>query len=277
MQNISAIFLGIIQGLTEFLPVSSSGHLVIFQSFFPLYHNNEVIFDVAVHFGTVLSIFTVYRKLIVDILKNTVSALKTKQPNPSSKIVLYIIVGTIPTGIIGLSLKNIFESLFSSPQWVGVFLIITGFILYFTKNKIPSQTGFQKRIDLSNIDQLNIKNSLWIGIAQGLAITPGISRSGSTIASAIYMGIDRNLAATFSFLISTPAILGATLLELRHIGQFPHEQLIPLIIATLTSYIFGLLGLKLVLRFIGKGRLEIFSYYLWVVGAASIIWFSIQK
>ena len=269
MSNIDAILLGIVQGLTEFLPVSSSGHLVIFQKLLGFQkHNLE--FDIVAHVGTLLSVLWIYRKSIGSILNDTYLAVKTKKKNKGSSLLLMVIVGSVPTALIGLGLKDIFEKMFSSPVYVGVFLCITGVLLFFTKGK---QISFQSKSfsDLEGVSPISVKNAILVGVAQGLAIAPGISRSGSTISTGILLGMDRKTASMYSFLLSMPAILGALLLQLKHMSSISLVDGSYLVVGLVTSFITGVLGLSLILHFVKKGKLEFFSLYLWVIGIGLII------
>ncbi|MCB0391537.1 MAG: undecaprenyl-diphosphate phosphatase [Bdellovibrionales bacterium] len=271
MHYFEAIVLGIVQGLTEFLPVSSSGHLVIIQE---LFHNKEsgVVFEVSVHIGTVLSILTVYLKILKSLSQGMLRGLINKEVNSSVRLMTLIIVGSIPTAIMGLSLKDIFESLFDSPNAVGISLCITGGLLFLTRlksNNREHDTGFGV-IDLSISERISFAQAFIMGVAQGCAITPGISRSGATISAGILTGIEKNTAATFSFILSVPAVVGAALLQLKDISNFQIDYLLVLLVGLISSYISGLIGLLLVLKVVKKGRLELFSYYLWIVGPLTI-------
>ena len=176
-----AALLGIVQGLTEFLPVSSSGHLVIFQHFLG-FQEPPLTFDIFVHFGTVLAVIAAFWSEIVDIIRR-----------PTQRIVLMILIGAVPTGIIGILFKPIFEGFFTSLLVVGFGLLITGCLLWFSER---FAFGYKQERDMT------IADALIIGTIQGVAITPGISRSGSTIAGGLLTGLDQELAARYSFLLS---------------------------------------------------------------------------
>jgi undecaprenyl-diphosphatase len=259
MTILSSIFLGIIQGLTEFLPVSSSGHLVLFQHLFQI-HENQVIFDVAVHLGTLLSIITVYRHSLLNILIGCKDSIKQKNVNTSLKLILLIVVASIPTAIIGLVFKDFFEQLFSNLTAVAIAFAITGTLLFVTKKFQSESSGDLFQFDF--VESVTYFQALVIGTVQGFAITPGISRSGITISSGILLKMNWTSAALFSFLMSIPAIAGASLLQFKDvIWEEFHWQ--PLIVGFVFSYLFGVFGLKVILKSIHKGRLYIFSYYLW--------------
>lgn len=247
MTTIQAIILGLIQGLTEFLPVSSSGHLVLMQNFFGI-NEGAMTFNILVHFGTLIAIFIVYWKDIVNLIRH-----------PFQKMNFLIIAGAIPTGIIGILFNDTFEKLFSSVLVVGISLIITGFILWFadkTKNNYKA------------VESTSYLDVLFIGLLQGLAITPGISRSGLTISAGLFRGLTREMAARYSFLLSIPVILGANLLEMKSLisSEIVIENITPYIIGPIVAAISGVLAIKVLLRILQVGKLNIFSYYVWFLG-----------
>lgn len=265
-----SLVVGILQGLTEFLPVSSSGHLVLIQKYLGFKEHN-IQLDVVVHLGTLMSVFTIYFQPIIGVAKQTLQALKARSSNPGFDLFLMIALGSVPTAIIGLTLKSTFEGLFSNVQAVGGFFLLTGFILFATKSKGVSEEQKQQDFrDFQAIAKIPWWKALLIGVAQGGAIAPGVSRSGTTIASAILLGVDRKTASLFSFLLSLPAILGATALQLRDVTWTP-DYFYFLLIGFLASYVVGLMGLTLLLHFVKRGRLDVFSYYLWILGVLVLI------
>ena len=270
MSWLESILLGLVQGLTEFLPVSSSGHLVIFQKLIGL-PEHMLAFDIAVHMGTLFSVFVVYRQQILQVIYDLIKFLKTKNLNRGANLFLMVFIGSIPTAIIGFTLKDMFERLFQSLFAVGIFLFITGLILLFTRNKQMAD----KKDDFFSLEGLeNLKwwHALVIGTAQGGAIAPGISRAGSTIATGILVGLSRKTASLFSFMLSIPAILGATLLEFKDIEHWSPEFVTIMSVGFVSAFVFGLIGLKVVLHFVKKGRLEVFTFYLWTVSFCIIAW-----
>ena len=226
MDIFDAVFLGIIQGLTEFLPISSSGHLVIFQKLLG-FQQQQLLFDCALHVGTLLAVVIYFSKDIKRIFKSVLS----KKENTDSFLLKDIITGSIPTAIIGFLFKDYFERAFSSALIAGIMLCVTGLFVGATKF-IPE--GSKKRVGLIR--------SVLIGIAQGIAIIPGISRSGATIVCGLMCKIDRELAFKFSFLLSIPAISGAFILEAVKINQI--KNVIPLSLGTISSAIVGLIALR---------------------------------
>lgn len=263
------ILLGIIQGLTEFLPVSSSGHLVLGQHLLKL-AEPDLLIDVILHLGTLAPVLWLYRKDLVEMiasLKALPQLPRAYHENPSLRISLLIIVATIPTGIFGVLLKDIFEALFSSVVAVAIALMVTGVILMLTRFRRELSDNAEANPHLS----LNVLRAFIIGIAQGAAITPGISRSGSTIATGLLLGVERELAARFSFLMSIPAILGAVVLSLRK-AQLASDQLFILLAGAIAAALSGYLALRWVVHLVKKGEMHYFSFYLWPLGLAVLIW-----
>jgi undecaprenyl-diphosphatase len=265
------IILGIVQGLTELLPVSSSAHLVIVQSFIKDFHQPGVLFDVVLHLGTLLAVIFFFRKDILDIMK----ALIPPKWLPESychddsammairrKMALLIVIGTVPAGIMGILFKDQIHRFFESVQVTAVMLLITGLLL-FTADKIKNADRRE--------DKTNIMDSIVIGIAQGIALMPGISRSGSTIAFGIFRGLHRETAARFSFLLSIPAITGAAVLESRYMTSVPTSDLTTYGIGFLMAAITGFLSLKFFFLILKKRGLKIFAYYCWFVGCMTLI------
>ncbi|NLK51795.1 MAG: undecaprenyl-diphosphatase UppP [Syntrophomonadaceae bacterium] len=252
MTVLEAILLGLVQGLTEFLPVSSTGHLVIAQHFLG-FQEPPITFDILVHLGTVLAVIVAFWSEIVDIIRR-----------PTQRIVLMLIIGAIPTGLIGIFFKPIFEGLFNSLTVVGVGLLFTGIILWVSEYLAFGYKG---------IREMTIVDALIIGTIQGVAITPGISRSGSTIAAGLLTGLDRELAAQYSFLLSIPVILGASFLEIKDVLTYQvNIELLPLIVGPLVAAIAGYVAVKIVLRMVKRGKLSLFSYYCWTLGLLLIVY-----
>jgi undecaprenyl-diphosphatase len=245
----------VVQGLTEFIPVSSSGHLVFFQSLFGL-EEPQLFFDVMLHLGTLLAVILFFREDIRKIIVETVETLKKRERGrEQTRLLLWILLATIPTGVMGILFKDWFESLFSKPRTVGFMIMITGVVLWLTRRmKPPGRT----------LERMGWLDSILIGIAQGIAIIPGISRSGSTISAGLFCGLDRELCGKFSFLLSAPAILGATLLELRKVNSV--GELSPILIGAAVAFVVGILSLKFMMNMIKMGRVSNFSYYCWAVG-----------
>ena len=263
---LQAIILGIIQGITEWLPISSSGHLVIFKHLFGL--QTDVFLDVMLHYGSLLVIIIVFYK---DILKIILSIF-TKRFRRYRKLFYFMIIGSVPIAILGYSFHDIFESLFSDIFIVAIALLITGLLLFLTRFKTQQITKNIKSKQLQRSKNNTLK-SLTIGIIQAVAIIPGISRSGSTISTSILLGIGRKESARFSFLLAIPALLGAVLYETHTSPNlvFNQSYLLPLLIGTIVSVIVGYISLKWLLKVINKGKLYKFAYYCWIVGIIILV------
>ena len=257
---LQSIFLAVVQGLTEFLPISSSGHLVFFQSLFGL-KEPPIFFDVMLHLGTLLSVVVYFRKDIWGIIKGIASTLRRKEENrEEAKLFLWIIMASIPTGLMGVFFKDWFESFFSKPKLVGGMLILTGLILWLTR--------WAKK-EGKPIGRMGWLDAILIGIAQGVAIIPGISRSGATISTGLFSGLDRELSGKFSFLLSIPAILGATLLEFKGFDTVSGWE--NALIGSAVAFGVGILVLTPLIKIIKMGKMFNFSYYCCGMGILMII------
>ena len=294
-----AALLGLLQGIAEFLPISSSGHLVLGQYLLgidiPRLPNGEpdIAFEVFVHFGTVLSIVTVYRARIATILSDLWQSVR--QPSlirrawaggpiertgpepfaeefadetggaegvvPSTRLSLYILLSMIPTGLVYVLFKDRLEAIFDDPRLVCGMLLVTGTVLLLARLR-PAPSG-----------HLTPLKTAVIGFAQSLALIPGISRSGSTICTAIYQNVDRKEAADFSFLMSLPVIVGATLLKtLDLLDTGITIGVVPLLVGTVVAFVAGIWAIKVVIAFVQRGSLAWFAAYCYVVGIVGLIW-----
>lgn len=241
-----AILLGIVQGLTEFLPVSSSGHLVIVQSFIKDFKQPGVLFDVTLHLGTVIAVVIYFRKRLLEIFKNL-------------RLLGLVLTATAVTGVIGYTFKDTFEAMFSNVRLVGAGLIITAIVLLFAERVKPGNKTEK---------EINWLQALFIGLIQGVAIIPGISRSGSTISAGLFAKLDRKFAAEFSFLLSVPAVLGAAVLESRHLtkADMLNIDIVVYLAGLLVAAITGFFCTKLLVNIIQKQKLYYFSIYLLIIG-----------
>lgn len=279
MNFIQAILMGIVQGLSEFLPISSSAHLVFTSNFYKVIKNipivqssnEEVFFDIMVHLGTLIAVLIFFRKDIMNILKAMWHALKNKDwSDKEAKLGLYICVGTIITIVLALPINEIAEKLVYKPAIVGGLLFITGFTLLYSEYK-------SKKLE-KKTDNVDLKTSILIGLAQGLAALPGFSRSGWTIATGLFCGLDRITSARYSFLLSIPIILGASMvypLVKIDVAEAVGYNWSAIIAGTIVSGITGYLCIKYFMRFISKFSLAIFGYYCIIVGIATAVFFSI--
>ena len=279
MNFIQAILMGIVQGLSEFLPISSSAHLVFTSNFYKVIKNipivqssnEEVFFDIMVHLGTLIAVLIFFRKDIMNILKAMWHALKNKDwSDKEAKLGLYICVGTIITIVLALPINEIAEKLVYKPAIVGGLLFITGFTLLYSEYK-------SKKLE-KKTDNVDLKTSILIGLAQGLAALPGFSRSGWTIATGLFCGLDRITSARYSFLLSIPIILGASMvypLVKINVAEAVGYNWSAIIAGTIVSGITGYLCIKYFMRFISKFSLAIFGYYCIIAGIATAVFFSI--
>ncbi len=276
MQNelslLEAIWLGVVQGLTEFLPVSSSGHLVISQHCFGIVASEAVLFDLLLHVGTLGAVLVLFRQDVVRLL-HALPALPGQffahrgswsTLSPDARAWSVILLGTLVTGIFGILLEDPLEAFFDRLSWVGFFLILTGVLLLSTKGRGEVASDEESSI----LPGITLWHAVLIGLAQGVAIAPGLSRSGATIAVALLLGIPRVPAVRFSFLLSIPAILGGTLLKARH--GFDALPTLPAVAGTTISFVSGLLFLWTLLWIVRAGRFHLFAYYTIPAGVAVI-------
>ena len=259
MSLLKIIILGIIQGITEFFPISSSGHLVLTQNLLGL-REPQLLVDVMLHFGTVIALFVFLRKEIAGIFISLIQFFKRpslKSKDPNMILVFSLVVASIPTFLIGYFFHRPFESLFGSPRAVSFALMITAIFLFFTK------FAKQKKAKIP-------LHPFIIGVLQGAAIVPGFSRSGLTIGGALFLGWERKKAARFSFLLSIPAILGASFFQL----QKPTVSAQPwgiIIIGVFIAALTGYFSLAFLVKIINRGKFYLFSFYCAVIAAAGII------
>ncbi|MFH1862426.1 MAG: undecaprenyl-diphosphatase UppP, partial [bacterium] len=250
MDLLSALLLGLVQGLTEFLPISSSGHLVLAQQLLG-FKEPMLFFDLLLHLGTLAAVVIYFRKDLLGILRQNESEESLRLSG--RRWLILIAVGTIPTGLIGFFFKDQFEALFGSPKIVSIMLLITALLLAFS-DRVKSAK--------SRAGHLVIWQSLIVGVAQGIAIIPGLSRSGATITAAIFSGVQPNTAARFSFLLSIPAILGATALEAGDaVGSFDGNWVVYLL-GVSVAFVSGYFSIDILLKLVTRRKLWRFSVYL---------------
>ncbi len=246
-----AFFLGIIQGLTEFLPVSSSGHLAIMQGFIGDKWLGDVLFNVSVHLGTTLAVVVFFHKDILGLIRGIMPGTYQRQ---QGIVVSCILITTIITGIIGILFKESFEAMFSMPRLAAGMLIVTGLLTFFTDRITKHEREY---------GQIRIRDAVTIGLFQAFAIIPGISRSGSTIFAGVLCGMERTWAASYSFIAAIPAIIGAVILEW---GGSPQHLTWAHIVGGITSFIVGLISLQFLVWTLKKHNFFIFSVYCWLAG-----------
>lgn len=268
-----AIFMGILQGLTEFLPVSSSGHLVLLQQILG-FEEMGLGFNIILHIGTLIAVVIYYRDDLFLLIKEFFSLcndilLTRGKPNLKANehrlLLVMLIIAILPTAAIGFVFNDLFESLFKTWYIVGYTLIITGILLWIS-NYLP--------VGSKQANNITFKDALFVGLIQGAAITPGISRSGTTIFAGLVTGFTRDLATRFSFLLSVPAILAAVILEgpeiVRELSLI--GDLLPVLSGLVASTVSGYLAIDLLISLLKKQKLQYFSYYCWVVGGLTILY-----
>ena len=250
----------VIQGLTEFLPVSSSGHLRLIQHWFGL-EEPQTFVDLCLHLGTLLAVVWYYRTSILGLLR---SCLGIGGETEKRRLVMLLVIGTIPTGCIGIFLGDIFEAHLATVSWVGFWLLVTGAALWWTRGKEEGTRG---------LDELTVVDVLCIGVVQGFAVLRGISRSGSTIATGLGLGLKREAAAELSFLLSIPAILGAVVLKGADVWSGDVVLNVPLdllAMGTLLSGVVGYFALRLLVALVNQGGLFKFAPYCWLLGGLAL-------
>lgn len=273
MELLESFLLGILQGITEFLPVSSSGHLVLAQELLNRNLEQGITFEIVVHFGSLFSILIYFRQRIAEILSNffkfiSKPALYKSEwaTNYDARISFYILLSMIPAGVIGFTLRSNLEEAFQSPILVSAMLLVTGAILFTNKFVLPKE------------GKVTPKNAFIMGIAQAAAMIPGISRSGTTITMGVLLGMKREDVADFSFLMLIPVLAGATLVELLDVLSGTGEDIVvsSLVVAFFASLVSGYYALKFLLKLFKQKGLHYFAYYCWTVGLLGLIYFSFK-
>jgi undecaprenyl-diphosphatase len=259
---LSALLLGLLQGLTEFLPVSSSGHLVLVQSLLPGFSQPGVLFDVTLHLGTLAAVCLYFWNDLWAMLFSLSSSNKTEAAE-SRRLLWLLIIGSVPTAVLGLVFRKQFEAMFNDLHGNGVWFIITGVLLFLT-DRISTRGR--------TLAAMNVVDALIIGVAQGLAIIPALSRSGSTIAAGVFLGLERQLLVRYSFLLSIPAVAGAFLLEFLSHRHDALEGFDPLAygIGTLAAGVIGYWSIAVLLNMTRSRRLSTFGYYCIAMGILSL-------
>lgn len=271
MGYLEAVILGLVQGLAEFLPISSSGHLALLQNIFGVKGDQVLFFTVLLHVGTLVSVFIIYWRDICELIAELVLTIKDLctgkglrlAERPVRKLGVMIIVATIPTALIGLLFNDIFNGLYLSLLAIGIGFLITGALMFLAERIGSAHKGIEK---------MNFRNAVFIGVLQGIAIYPGISRSGSTLVGGLTTGLERTFAVKFAFLISIPSILGSVVLELPDaIKEGIDPQLIgPILAGMAVAAVSGFIAIKTMIQIVSKKKLSYFSYYVWALGIFTI-------
>ena len=273
MTYFMSILMGIIQGVAEFLPISSSGHLALFQTFFGMENMEEkyMFFTVLLHFGTLISVCMVYWRDIVDMIREFflgIAALAGRKdtgvaPPPARRMVMLIIIATVPLFVM-VFLQDAVNQLFSNSIMVSCALLATGFILFFSDRMARGH---------KTAKNATVADALIVGCGQALAVIPGLSRSGTTISVGMMRGFDRAFAVRVSVLLSLPAVLGANVLEIKDAlaSNFPIEELPMYLVGVAVSAVVGYFAIRLVKSLSDKGKFGKFAYYCWAVGLGSLV------
>lgn len=276
MQTLQAVIMGAVQGLTEFLPVSSSGHIVLSSAFYKMLTgadivvtNEEIFFDILIHLSTLFAVIIYFLGDIKNILSDFYTAAKEKNYKSDNFLfVIYILVATFVTALFGLVTKEAAHNLTENPFIVSIFIVTTGFVLLISE-----------KIKTKGKNKINLKTALVVGLFQGFAVMPGLSRSGMTISSAMFMGLKRFDAAKFSFILSIPIILLASFVypiltfDLKDIANFNFAALLS---GMVTSFITGYICIKYFMNFLKNNTLRCFAYYCFIMGTLSAIIFFIN-
>ncbi|MBE6495695.1 MAG: undecaprenyl-diphosphate phosphatase [Methanobrevibacter thaueri] len=265
MDILQGIIIGIVQGLTEFLPVSSSAHLVFIQNLLGV--ESSLAFDTFLHLGTLIAVLWYFRYDIYKMLKSWWLSIgdilqgRFKEgfySDPYKRLAWYVILATIPVGIVGVLFEDSVDALFSGALYVpAFFLFVTGTILYLSQRMTSGEI---------NYDTITKKEALFMGLGQACAILPGLSRSGTTIAAGLTIGLDKEFAAKFSFILSIPAIFGAFILQVKDIGSAMDANFLPVFLGFVAAIIAGYMAIKWMLDLIQNKNLDIFAYYCWLMG-----------
>ena len=270
MNIFQGILIGIVQGLTEFLPVSSSAHLVFIQNILGV--ESSLAFDTFLHLGTLIAVVWFFKVDIYKMIRSWWLSIgdliqgRFRQgflEDPYKRLAWYVILATIPVALVGVLFEDAVDSLFAGALYVpAFFLFVTGTILYLSQ-RLPSGNV--------NFDTISKKEALFMGLGQACAILPGLSRSGTTIAAGLTIGLNKDFAAKFSFILSIPAILGAFILQVKDIGSAVDANFLPIILGFIASIIAGYMAIRWMLDLIENRSLDIFAYYCWVIGIVVFI------
>jgi undecaprenyl-diphosphatase len=252
--------LGIVQGATEFLPVSSSGHLVIVQTLMGV-NASGVVFEVAVHLATLVSILLVYRTRVADLAKGALTGDRAAQ-----RYIGLLVVATLPAGVVGVLWKDVIEGLFEIPAAPAIALLFTGAFLWSSRAPLESAKGTVPGWGAA----------LLIGVAQSFALVPGISRSGATVVAALWLGIEAREAAAFSFLMAVPAIAGAAVLQLPDLTAGTGPGWGVLLVGAVTAGVTGVLAIRTFVAVLARRSFHLFAPYCWLVGALFLVYLGLR-
>lgn len=268
MNELIAAVLGLVQGLTEFIPVSSSAHLVLIPELFH-WEPAGMAFDTVLHLGTLLALLAFFGRDILDLfaafgasLKDILTGKNWRQAVSASaerRLAWLVLLGTLPAVVIGVSFKSALERLFEAPLSAAAFLMVTGVMIWYV--------GSRKNEDITDLERsVSPRVAVLVGLAQAFAMLPGISRSGATISAGLFLGLDRETAPRFSFLLAIPAIAGAAVLQAKDLQQLAGEAWLPLLIGGIVAAVSGYLAILLVFRSLQSHKFKYFACYCWLLG-----------
>ncbi len=270
--SLESTVLGVIQGLTEFLPISSTAHLVIIPRIFG-WHTvllNSLTFDVALHLGTLIAVISYFFRDTVELIAGFFQGIHKRNfsSDRKSRLSLLVLIGTLPAGFLGILLEKWVETKFRTPGVLAGSLIVVGVVMWYAERTASR---------IKKNDSLSTWDAFMIGFAQALALVPGTSRSGITISTGLFLGYDREEAARFSFLLSIPVIAGAAILKLRvFVHGIPANDIAPLLIGTSFSALFGFLAIKYFMRYLQRHTMNLFVWYRFIFAGVIIIFFYIR-
>jgi undecaprenyl-diphosphatase len=263
--------LGLVQGLSEFLPISSTGHLALLEHFFGVEGDKALSFAATLHMGTLLSIFAAFRKDVLELLAELAATLKDvftgKGPkinkNDTRRLGFMIIVASLPTAAAGILLRDVFSGLYGSVMAIGAGLVATGTLMFFSERGAYGGRG---------VMEMKFAHAAFVGLMQSVALCPGVSRSGATIVGGLFSGLQREFAVRFAFLVSIPTVLGAVILEAPEAfgGGVGKDLALPMALGTLLAALSGFFAIKAMIRVVSKGKLYYFSIYTWALGALAV-------
>jgi undecaprenyl-diphosphatase len=265
MPYLEAVALALLQAFTEFLPVSSSGHLILAQQIFGGAVEVDILYDVLLHIATTAAVLVYLRRETMGLFRVLLGhggGSAGTFAGHERRALAYVLLANVPTGAIGLLIERFLVPYVTRPDVVGVMLMITGVLLF----------GERARVRERDMAEMRGRDALAVGVIQGIAVLPGVSRSGSTITGGILLGLERDLAARFSLLISVPAIAVAAVLELAKVEDFGAVPVGPYLLGMLIAGLAGYLAIDLILRLVRARRFHVFAYYLWPLGALAILW-----
>ena len=260
MTYLEAIIFGIVQGVSEFLPISSTAHVVVTQHILG-YQFSGLVFEIFLHVASVLAVIIYFRKDLLEVINGFFSYLKSRSSKDRGHFMfgIYILVATVITGVLGILLENRVQDFMKTPTFIAGALTVTGVFLIILERF--HRYGFRKEKDMTILD------AIIVGLAQTIAVLPGISRSGSSLVAALWVGLDRDTAVRYSFLLAIPVILGSTVLTFGDVGQEVWSQIGtgPLIASFLSAFIFSVVGIVWLIDFLKRGKLIYFSIYLFIL------------